>query len=144
MSLHHSQQTDLDHLLPEGITDYCRFDRFDFQIELSSTSAEGRWPTVNVWIDGKLAHSSKVIKQHLYTYSEILDMSLDAKVLEIEYAGKTNEDTTTDADGEILENQSLTINQLIVNGIDLNLIYFLIPKYFLLFLEILQLKHIYF
>jgi hypothetical protein len=119
MSLHHSQQTNLDHLLPEGITDYCRFDRFDFQLELSSTSAEGRWPTVNVWIDGKLAHSSKVIKQHEYTYSEILDMSLDAKVLEIEYADKTNQDTTTDADGEILENQSLTIKQLIVNGIDL-------------------------
>jgi hypothetical protein len=46
-------------------------------------------------------------------------MSLSAKVLEIEYNGKNDEDTVVDQHGNILENQSLSIRSLIVNRVDI-------------------------
>lgn len=119
MTLHHSQQTDLDHLLPFDIIEYCRFDRFDFKILLTATPAQGRWPTVKIWLDGKVLLSSTVEEQLEYTYSETLDMNLSEKILEIEYVGKTDKDTVTNDTGSIVENQSLTVKQVIVNGIDI-------------------------
>ena len=119
MPLHQTQQTNLDYLLPDNIVDYCRFDKFDFKISLLATPAQDRWPEVKIWLDDKLLQSSYVNGQYEYSYSEILDMLLEAKVLEIEYAGKTAADTITDEHDNIVENQSLTIEQIVVNGIDL-------------------------
>lgn len=119
MTLHRSLQTDLDHLLPDGIIDYCRFDRFDFKLAFISTPAAGRWPTVKIWLDGVELASATVEGSWEYSYTETLDMDLSNKVLEIEYVGKTENDTITDDTGAIVENQSLIVKEVTVNGIDI-------------------------
>lgn len=120
MKLHSSLQHKLDYLLPDDIVEYCRFDRFDFMLRLAGTPAAGRWPEINIRLDGKIIASSRVKEQGFdFEYSEKLDMSLTHKILEIEYVGKTNDDTVVDSQGTILENQSLTIEELVVNGIDI-------------------------
>lgn len=120
MPLHRSQQTKLDYLIPADLIEYCRFDSFDFRLNLTATSARGNWPTVKIWLDKKLIASGTVgIDGFEYSYAEQLDMSLSRKVLEIEYVGKTNNDTVVDATGNILENQSLSISSLIVNKVDI-------------------------
>jgi hypothetical protein len=120
MTLHSSQQTNLDYLIPQDLIEYCEFDQFNFGLSLTATSARNRWPTVKVWLDGKLI-ASDIVDNHgfEYRYSERLDMSLSAKVLEIEYNGKNDEDTVVDQHGNILENQSLSIRSLIVNRVDI-------------------------
>jgi hypothetical protein len=120
MKLHHSLQTELDYLLPNDIVEYCRFDRFDFVLRLIGTPAGNRWPKVKIWVDGKLIAQHRVESNGFnFEYSEQLDMSLTSKTLEIEYTEKTNKDTIVDCNGNILENQSLTIVDLIVNSVDI-------------------------
>jgi hypothetical protein len=120
MPLHSSQQTNLDYLIPPDLIEYCRFDRFDFRLNLVASSARGHWPTVKVWVDGKLTASGVVDNNGFEcVYEEQLDMTLATKVLEIEYTGKTNGDTVVDDHGNILENQSLSIKSLIVNRVDI-------------------------
>ena len=52
-------------------------------------------------------------------------VTIDTKILapqahlKIEYYGKNNEDTVTGADGNIIENQSLEIKKILVNGVDI-------------------------
>jgi len=117
---HYSQQTNLDYLIPTDIIDYCRFDRFDFSLKFSGTPAAGRWPELQILVDGQPVATAQCDNTGFeFQYSEKLDMSLSHKVLEIKYVEKTNKDTVVDSQGNILENQSLSIKELLINGIDI-------------------------
>lgn len=120
MPLHRSQQTNLDHLLDPEIIEYCRFDRFDLKLTLTATDADCRWPGIRIWNDGKIIADQSVTDGIFeFEYNEIVDMSRSNKVLEIEYYGKTDQDTITDSSGNIIQNQSLTIERLLINDIDI-------------------------
>lgn len=127
MRLHKSQRTDLDYLLDNTVIEYCNFDRFDLNLVLSSTPAEKRWPTVKIWMDTELVAEKTVAngKWH-FDFSTKVDLERDHVCLEIEYVDKTDRDTVIDAQGSIVQNQSVTIEKIFVNDVDLletNMIY---------------------
>lgn len=127
MPLHKSQQTNLDYLLDPSIIEYCKFDRFNLKLRLSATAVDQRWPSINIWMNDKLITDLVVTNgSSEFEYNTIVDACQDQIVLEIEYHGKTNDDTVADPTGKIVQNQSVTIEQILVNNVDIietNIIY---------------------
>jgi hypothetical protein len=126
MKLHKSQQTDLDFLMPLEILDLCQFDRFDLDLELVGVSANGRNPSVKIWIDNQLVADQLIHSVTHFKFNKILDLTTDRINIRIEYYNKTDADTIVDSDGNITETQSLTLSRITINGVDIiksNLIY---------------------
>lgn len=120
MPLHRSQQTNLDYLLDPDIIDYCQFDRFDLKLTLTATDADRRWPGIRIWVDGQVIADQQIADGIFeFEYAQKVDMNCNNKVLEIEYYGKTDQDTITDTTGNIVQNQSVTIERLLINDIDI-------------------------
>ena len=110
--------SDLDFLIPDSILALINENQIDLKIGLRPESAKNSWPSVRIFIN------NQIVKDQLIDQPTVIDHSLsnsntDALELKIEYYGKTDRDTVTNDLGEIIENQSVTIESFTVNGIDL-------------------------
>ena len=107
----------LDHLIPDQITSLMQLKRFDFELNVSTTACDGRWPWVKVTIENEVVFDNCIIESQKISYSNEFDVNELA--VSIEYYNKQDNDTTVDSTGQIVENQSVTISNLTVNGIDI-------------------------
>ena len=110
-------QSYLDFLIPEQILRKINSNNLEVQIKFRATAAQARWPWVRVWLNSQLIANQPMVSDNSVTFSS--DMVDSQAQLKIEYYGKTNNDTITDATGQIVENQSLEIKQITVNGVDI-------------------------
>jgi hypothetical protein len=91
-----------------------------------------RWPNIRIWLDGQLILNQSVQNGQLeFDYKGRVDMQKDQVVLEIEYYGKTDNDTCVNDHGQIVQNQSVTIENLLINNVDVveNRIIYLLGNY---------------
>jgi len=112
------QNSSLDFLIPKSVLDLAQLDRFELQLELQGTPANDRWPTVCVWGNNEVIWIGKVDPCAEIFYTTTLDTQASSYDLRIEYFGKQDNDTIVDNQGQIVENQSVKISKLVLNGID--------------------------
>lgn len=106
-----------DHLIPDEILKSCELDRLDIAVTVTARPCQGRWPRVEIMIDRQTQVIGTVdgeLQWHTQGTSENTAVELS-----IVYHDKTNQDTLVDDQGNILENQCLTLERVTVNGVDL-------------------------
>jgi len=108
----------LDHLIPDQISQLMQLNKFDFKLNLTATPCNGRWPNVKVTINEEVVFDNIIVEQQLVSYNNEFD-AIDNLEVSIEYYNKQDHDTIVDSTGQIIENQSVTIAELIVNEIDI-------------------------
>lgn len=86
---------------------------------LQGFDAQQRWPTVSVTVDNQLIYSGTIRGQQQIVYESQAAIDQKTCVLDIEYHGKTDADTVLSSQGNIVENQSVAIQELWVNGVDI-------------------------
>jgi hypothetical protein len=114
----------LDFLIPAEIIDLCQFDKFTMEIKLESTPARGVWPCVKVLLNDEEIFNGVVVEEQ-YIHNTRTVNGIDEFKLSIHYYNKTDNDTVVHQ-GTIIENQSLTIKNILINDINLiqtNIIY---------------------
>lgn len=109
--------TSLDYLIPNSIIDQMQLSKFDFKLDLTSTPCHGRWPNVKVTVGNSVIFNDVIVGQQHIAHN--MDIVIDELAVQIEYYNKQDNDTLVSAQGEILENQSVTIASLCVNNIDI-------------------------
>jgi len=110
-----------------------KFRSIKLQLVLTGNSAQGRWPCVKINVNQQTVDDFYVIGTKQVEYEFNVDQ--EHCVLDIVYYNKTDLDTVIDSQGQIIENQNITVNGVIVNGVDLvktNLIYRNIGAYTML------------
>ena len=108
----------LDRLIPNQILNLMKLKRFDFELSLSATPCNDRWPMVKVTIDKEVVFDGTIVNHQWVSYRNEFDNISNLEVL-IEYYNKQDYDTTVDSAGQIVENQSVTITELTINEIRL-------------------------
>jgi hypothetical protein len=106
----------LDHMIPSHIIDMMDLNSFEFSLILDSTSANGAHPRVSVKVDDVTIYDD-VVGTNPITFST--KSSMHESNVEIFYYNKTQSDTVVGPNGEILEDQSVTIKSMTVNGVDI-------------------------
>lgn len=108
----------LDHLIPESVVRLMKLDQFEFSLVLLATPCQGRWPKVKIAVGQEIIFNDVIFKKEHISYKNTFNNIKELGV-SIEYYDKQDNDTTVDTVGNIIENQSLTISELNVNGIDI-------------------------
>lgn len=112
--------SDIDHLIPAEIIAAAQFDRFDLQIVLQGSKANNVYPSVNIWIDQTCVWSGQVIGCCDISYTTEFDIDKPTVQIKIEMVDKDAVlGTKVDTLGNIIEDQSVTIEQIIINDIDI-------------------------
>ena len=127
-----NDQSYLDYLIPSEILEKINSKKLAVQIKFNAVSAQARWPMVRVWVNNQLVADQPIVTGNCITFdTDIIDSQAQLK---IEYYKKTNNDTITDATGQMVENQSLEIKQLLINDVDIiaNNLYTRLGHYYML------------
>ena len=101
-----------------------KFQFIKIQLALTGNAAQGRWPCVRINMNQQPVDNFTVIGTKQVEYE--LTVEQESFELEIVYYNKTDQDTVVNSQGKIIENQSITVNEVTVNDVDLvktNLIY---------------------
>lgn len=111
---------EIDHLIPDEIIDACCLEQFDIELVVYGNDAGERYPQMRIWINDSLMWHGVVTKQQTINVKQSLDINQQQVQLRIEYHGKDDQTCVkVDEHGNIIENQFLSIKQLVINGIDL-------------------------
>lgn len=89
----------------------------DLELELHAHDCQQRWPNVQVLLGTNLVYDGPVTGSQMVTAS--MDITDSSTELIVVMYGKTEQDTVVGQDGNILQNQSLHISKLILNGVDI-------------------------
>lgn len=108
----------LDNLIPDQILNLMQLTKFDFELKLLATPCRGVWPKVKVTIDKDVVFNGVIVEQQQINYNNEFN-NINYLDVSIEYYDKQDHDTTVDSNGQIIENQSVTISELTVNGINI-------------------------
>jgi hypothetical protein len=84
---------------------------------LSSTQASGKWPSVKVSINNDELFDGPVCQTQLIKYAGQSSVGQKEIIFKIEYYNKSDSDTVVE-NGVIKENQSVLIDQLKINTVD--------------------------
>lgn len=106
-----------DHL-PKHILSMVGFENFNLEITLQGYSCNDIFPMVEIFINKQLEFASR-IDHRTISLNKKFDATIKQVTVDICYLGKTNADTRVDHLGQIIENQSLEITGLILNGVDI-------------------------
>ena len=89
----------------------------NLELELQARDCQSRWPNVQILLGTNLVYDGPVVGSQLITASiDVTDFSTELIVV---MYGKTEQDTIVGQDGNILQNQSLHISKLVLNGVDI-------------------------
>jgi hypothetical protein len=103
--------------IPADILKIMPGNQVNLELELHAHDCQRRWPNVQVLLGTNLIYNGPVIDSQLITASiNITDPSTELIVV---MYGKTEQDTVVGTDGNILQNQSLHISKLVLNGVDI-------------------------
>lgn len=108
----------LDNLIPQSIIDLMQLSNFDFDLTLLSTPYNNKWPMAKVTIGDLVVFNGLVVDSQEIKYSSNFK-NVESIDVFIEYYNKQDNDTLISDQGEIIENQSITISKLCVNNVDL-------------------------
>jgi hypothetical protein len=109
---------ELQQFLSGNLIKMLEFNQFEMTLELQGHSCDDRFPLVAITVDGVLEFESVVQKQTI-KIAKTFDMQTKNIAVDICYKGKTDLDTKVNADGTIEQNQSVKIENCVVNGVDL-------------------------
>ena len=108
----------LDHLIPPLILNSLGLNSINLRIVLCGEPVQQRWPNASVCVDDTEIFNSTVD----YNIVEFSKKAPDAQShcdIKIRYYNKGADDTVVDNQGNIIENQMLTIKEIWVNGVDI-------------------------
>jgi hypothetical protein len=112
--------SEIDYLIPNDIIDACRLDRFDIEIELYGAPSMDQYPQVRVWVDNEVIWDNQIIKNQTIKFSHKLNIQNKSVLLKIEYHNKNDiTGTNINSQGQIIENQSVSIKKIVVNDSDI-------------------------
>jgi len=86
---------------------------------VSGTDCQQRWPCAKVTVNQQIVYDGNVVDLKEISYRSSAKPNQKKCIIDIEYYNKTDQDTIVDATGTIISNQSLTIKELWVNGVDI-------------------------
>lgn len=107
----------LESLIPKEIAEIMNLNRFDVEMQLISTQANGIYPKIRVKLDELTIADMRLSGDNIITYKTILDLNTSVN-LKIEYYDRSDKDTVT-VNGKIIEDQSITIKRLLLNDVDI-------------------------
>ena len=107
----------MHHLIPSTIVDLLKFQYIKICLVLTGDAAQGRWPCVRINMNQQCVDDFAVTGTQQVEYEFTVEQQ--SCELEIVYYNKTDQDTVVNRQGEILENQSVTVNEITINGVDL-------------------------
>ena len=114
-----------DHLIPQHIIQKMILNSVELELVLKASPAGGIWPRVKVSVNSQVLFDGTVIEKQTITHSNKHDPGTEVR-LSIEYLDKTDQHTLVDDQGQLIENQSVLIESIKLNDVDLvqtNLIY---------------------
>ena len=103
--------------IPADILKIMPNNQVDLELELHAHDCQQRWPNVQVLLGTNLVYDGPVTGSQMVTAS--MDITDSSTELIVVMYGKTEQDTVVGQDGNILQNQSLHISKLILNGVDI-------------------------
>ena len=109
----------LDQLIPVSIQNLLDLRRIDIALVLQGIDCNQSWPKVKVSVDGNQVYSDEIngLKKIKYC-AQALDHQKTCTI-NIEYYGKTDADTKVDMNGKIISNQSVILQELWINDVDI-------------------------
>lgn len=109
----------LDQLIPASVQNLLDLRRIDVAVVLQGIDCKQSWPKVKVSVDNNLVHAAEIkgVKKIKYC-AQALDHQKICTI-KIEYHSKTDADTDVDSDGKILSNQSVILQELWINDVDI-------------------------
>ena len=108
----------LDFLIPDSVLTHMAEDRLELAISLTPTAARDSWPRIKIQLDDLVVNESTLYETSTIVY-KLPKKLRDSVQIKIEYLGKTDNDTVVNSAGEIVENQSVTINSVFINNTDI-------------------------
>jgi hypothetical protein len=118
--------TNLDHLLPKEILEKVNSKSLELSLSLHGVDCLESWPKCRVLVNDLEIFDGIVTDQQIIKYSKVFSSNEQSVTIKIIRYGKTDTDTKITSDGTIINNQILSISDLILNGINAienNLIY---------------------
>ena len=107
----------LDYLIPQEILSLIQDDLLEIELELEGFACQDRWPVVELKVQEKIIFSGQVKNTLIIQHKE---QSNSAKVnLDLDYVNKTDNDTTVDDTGKIIENQKIEIKKWCINNMNI-------------------------
>jgi len=104
-------------LIPENIKKLLNHNEVNVRIILTSTSANGVYPKIKIKMDDNIIFDGSVIKEISIPILTMVNKS--SFNFQIEHYGKTDAGTVVDDNGNIIENQTVTISGFFVNEVDI-------------------------
>jgi hypothetical protein len=94
-------------------------DLIDICVVVQGFECLQRWPKIKISVDNHIVYCDQVVGLQKINYK--CNASRDQKkcVIKIDYFDKTDLDTDVDLQGNIVSNQSVSINELWINGVDI-------------------------
>jgi hypothetical protein len=108
----------LYHLIPKQILDFLNCRHIKLKLELLGTPAEDRYPHVRIIVDQQTIKETVVVGLQSYEYEFDIPDYQDYFTLDIVYYNKKDNDTVV-VQGQIIENQNISLNHIFINEIDL-------------------------
>lgn len=93
--------------------------RIDVALVLQGFDCNQSWPKVKVSVDDNLVYSAEINGVKKIKYCAQASDNQKICTIKIEYYGKTDSDTEVDLDGKIISNQSLILQELWINDVDI-------------------------
>lgn len=88
-------------------------------INLEGHCVQNRWPKMTITVDGNIAHDGDVQGQLQVNYTAKAQTNQKKCCIDLQYRDKTDADTLVTTQGEIVENQSVNLLALWINGVDI-------------------------
>lgn len=103
--------------VPEDVLDLLQLDKFDLQLQLRGSACQSRFPMVDILVDDAVIFSGTV-KNETITFSSKMADCTNVKV-DIRYKEKLPTDTEVDDQGNITENQTVHLEEIVINNVKL-------------------------
>ena len=108
-----------EQLIPKQILDLMALDQFDLTIVLDGTAANSKHPMARVSVNDVVINDGPVEGQKTINFSTRFAADTETVTVKIEHYDKDDLVTARDSQGNILENQSVTLTSILVNGVDI-------------------------
>ena len=88
--------------------------QIQIQIQLCGRPSRNNYPEIELLLNGQLLFSGQAIDSQSFVFTAKTDQELN--FLEVVHKNKTNQDTVVNTEGVIIEDRSVELKTLIING----------------------------
>lgn len=108
-----------EQLIPKQITDLLNLDQVELDITLLGKSASGKYPKSRILINDVLIFDGTVIDYQTVNFSARFTEDISSIQVKIEHYDKDDNAAVKDSDGNLIENQCITLQSVFANGVDI-------------------------